>query len=67
MLVHRKVAADPATATATVTLANKMRLLMFAAGDSSSPGVEIGGDAGAMAALMGVLDRPNPGFNIVTP
>jgi alkyl sulfatase BDS1-like metallo-beta-lactamase superfamily hydrolase len=67
VLVHRKVAADPATATATVTLANKMRLLMFAAGDSSSPGVEIGGDAGAMAALMGVLDRPNPGFNIVTP
>jgi alkyl sulfatase BDS1-like metallo-beta-lactamase superfamily hydrolase len=67
VLVHRKVAPDPATATATVTLANKMRLLMFAAGDSSSPGLDISGDAGAMATLIGVLDRPNPGFNIVTP
>jgi alkyl sulfatase BDS1-like metallo-beta-lactamase superfamily hydrolase len=67
VLVHRKVFADPATATATVTLANKTRLLMFAAGDASSPGVEISGDAGAMAALMGVLDRPNPNFDIVTP
>ena len=67
VLVHRKVAADPATATATVTLANKKRLLMFAAGDSASPGLELSGDAGALAALIGVLDRPNPSFNIITP
>ena len=32
VLVYRKVAADPSTATATVTLANKMRLLTFAGG-----------------------------------
>ncbi len=67
VLVHRKVPADPATATATVTLANKTRLLMFAAGDEASPGLEVDGDAGALAALIGVLDRPDPNFDIVTP
>ena len=67
VLVHRKVTADPATATATVTVVNKLRLLMFATGDTTSPGVEMAGDATAMSTLLGVLDRPNPGFNIVTP
>jgi alkyl sulfatase BDS1-like metallo-beta-lactamase superfamily hydrolase len=36
VLVHRAVAADPSTASATVTLANKLRLLAFAAGDAAS-------------------------------
>ncbi len=41
VLVYRKVAADGATAHATVKLANKLRLLTFAAGDADSPGLEV--------------------------
>ncbi len=67
VLVYRRVAADPGTATATVTVVNKLRLLTFAAGDTTSPGVDTTGDATAMTTLLGVLDRPDPGFNIVTP
>lgn len=67
VLVYRKVSADPQTATATVTVANKLRLLTFATGDTASPGVQMTGDAGAMASLLGVLDRPDPNFAIVTP
>ena len=67
VLVYRKCVADPPTADVTVTLANKMRLLAAAAGDFTSPGLETTGDADALAALLGVLDRPDPGFNIITP
>ncbi|MGB8404601.1 MAG: alkyl sulfatase dimerization domain-containing protein [Mycobacterium sp.] len=67
VLVHRKVPADPNTAQATVTLTNKLRLLAFAAGDTTSPGVEVSGDATALPSLMGVIDRPDPAFDIVTP
>ena len=67
VLVHRKVPADPATATATVTFASKLRLLAFVAGDTTSPGVELTGDESALPALLGVLARPDPNFNIVTP
>jgi len=67
VLVHRRVAADPATAQATVALSNKLRLLAFAAGDTASPGVEVTGDATALPTLLGVIDRPDPGFNIITP
>jgi linear primary-alkylsulfatase len=67
VLVYRRVAADPSTATATVTVANKLRLLTFAIGDTASPGLDVAGDADAVAGLLGVLDKPNPAFNIVTP
>ena len=67
VLVQRQRAADPASATATVTLATKMRLMAAALGDLTSPGLEITGDAGALTQLMSVLDRPDPDFNIVTP
>jgi alkyl sulfatase BDS1-like metallo-beta-lactamase superfamily hydrolase len=67
VLVHRKVSADAATADATVTLANKLRLLMFAGGDTTSPGLDVTGDADALPSLLGVLDKPNPAFDIVTP
>jgi alkyl sulfatase BDS1-like metallo-beta-lactamase superfamily hydrolase len=68
VLVYRKVlAADPGTATAALTVANKLRLLTFARGDATSPGVEMAGDATAMTSLLGVLDQPDPNFNIVTP
>ena len=67
VLVYRKRAADPATAAATVKLAAKMRLLAAAMGDFTSPGLEVTGDASALQSLMGVLDRPDPNFNIITP
>jgi len=67
VLVHRKVAADAATATATVKLDRKFRLLLAAAGDFSSPGLELSGDPTALQSLLGVLDEPDPNFNIVTP
>lgn len=67
VLVYRKRPADPGSATATVSLATKMRLMAAAMGDLSSPGLVVSGDAGALQTLMGVLDRPDPDFNIVTP
>ncbi|MCH9721373.1 MAG: MBL fold metallo-hydrolase [Actinomycetia bacterium] len=67
VLVYRKRPADQATAAATVALAAKMRLMAAALGDFSSPGLEVSGDAAAVQALLGVLDRPDPNFNIITP
>ncbi|MBI5339042.1 MAG: MBL fold metallo-hydrolase [Mycolicibacterium rufum] len=67
VLVYRKVDADEQTAQATIRLATKVRLLSLAAGDATSPGVEITGDAEVLTALVGVLDKPDPGFDIVTP
>ena len=67
VLVQRKVPADPSTAMVTVQLANKIRLLAVAAGDFTSPGLELTGDQGALQALVGALDGPDPNFNIVTP
>ena len=67
VLVYRKTVADPATATATVTVADKVRLLTFATGDVTSAGIGIDGDADALSALLGVLDKPDPTFAIVTP
>ncbi|MBV8964849.1 MAG: MBL fold metallo-hydrolase [Mycobacteriaceae bacterium] len=67
VLVYRKRPADEKTANATVRLDSKLRLLMFAAGDRTSPGISITGDADALPTLLGVLDAPDPSFNIVTP
>jgi len=67
VLVYRKRDADASTAQATVTLANGLRLIAAAAGDLESEGLTIGGDQSALAALMGVLDKPDPAFNIITP
>lgn len=67
VLVRREVAPDPATATVTVKLANKIRLLTVAMGDFASPGLELSGDQTALQALLSVLDGPDPSFNIVTP
>jgi alkyl sulfatase BDS1-like metallo-beta-lactamase superfamily hydrolase len=61
------VTADESTAQSTVKLANKMRLLAFAVGDVDSPGLEITGDANALPSIIAVVDRPDPGFNIVEP
>jgi alkyl sulfatase BDS1-like metallo-beta-lactamase superfamily hydrolase len=67
VLVHRRTGADAGTAHATIRLANKLRLLAFAAGDTASPGIEVDGDADALPSIMGVLDRPDPNFAIITP
>jgi len=67
VLVYRKTSAAPESASATITVVNKLRLLTFATGDADSPGIEISGDASAMTALLEVLDRPDPNFAIVTP
>lgn len=67
VLVHRKVAADPATASVTVSVDGKLRLLTVAMGDFDSPGLRISGDREALQAILGVLDAPDPAFNIVTP
>lgn len=67
VLVHRQVPADAATANVTVRLDNAFRLLTAAMGDVSSAGMEISGDQQTLQALLAVLDRPDPAFNIVTP
>jgi alkyl sulfatase BDS1-like metallo-beta-lactamase superfamily hydrolase len=67
VLVHRRVSADGASAQATIRLAHKLRLLAYAGGDTTSPGVEITGDEAALANIVSVLDRPDPAFNIITP
>lgn len=67
VLVHRKAAPDPATASVTVKLPGKIRLLSLATGDFASAGLELSGDRGALQALLDVLDGPDPSFNIVTP
>ena len=67
VLIYRKVAADPATATVTAKLDSKFRLLMVAMGDFTSPGLEITGDQAALQTFLSVLDEPDQNFNIVTP
>ena len=67
VLVYRKLDADTSTASATIRLANTLRLLAFTAGDLASPGLDVTGDGVALASLLAVLDQPDPGFNIVTP
>ena len=62
-----KLPADESTAQATIKFANKMRLMAFAAGDADSPGLEVTGDANAMPSMLAVVDRPDPGFNIIEP
>jgi alkyl sulfatase BDS1-like metallo-beta-lactamase superfamily hydrolase len=67
VLVYRKAAPQPATATVMVRLDSKSRLLTAALGDFTSPGLEISGDREALRTFLGALDQPDPGFNIVTP
>ena len=71
VLVHRQVPADSATANVTVRVDNTVRLLMVVMGlgmeGVDSPGLEISGDQASLQQLLGVLDKPDPAFNIVTP
>ncbi|PND58951.1 alkyl/aryl-sulfatase [Mycobacterium sp. ENV421] len=67
VLVYRQCPADESTATATIRLATKLRLLAAAAGDFTSPGLETAGEAEALQKFLGALDQPDPSFNIITP
>ena len=71
VLVSREAPADSATANVTVKLDNAIRLLTVAMGlgmeGVGSPGLEISGDQTALQQLLGVLDKPDPAFNIITP
>ena len=67
VLVYRKIPADSVTATVTIKLDSKFRLLLVATGDFTSPGLEISGDQAALQSFLGVLDSPDTNFNIVTP
>ncbi len=67
VLVYRKIPADSMTATVTVKLGSKFRLLLVATGDFTSPGLEISGDQAALQSFLGALDSPDTNFNIVTP
>jgi alkyl sulfatase BDS1-like metallo-beta-lactamase superfamily hydrolase len=67
VLVYRKIPADSMTATVTVKLGSKFRLLLVATGDFTSPALEISGDQAALQSFLGALDSPDTNFNIVTP
>ena len=68
VLVYRQAPADTSTASATMKLDNKSRLLTATImGDFTSPGLEVSGDQDALRSLLGVLDGPDPDFNIITP
>ncbi|MGV0835795.1 alkyl/aryl-sulfatase [Mycolicibacterium thermoresistibile] len=66
VLVHRRAAADD-RAGARLRVADTGRLLALAAGDVSSPGLEVTGDPQVLGSLLSVVDRPDPAFDIVTP
>ncbi|KQN88651.1 alkyl/aryl-sulfatase [Arthrobacter sp. Leaf69] len=58
----------PADATASVKLSlTKSRMLALLSGDMDSAGIDIDGDATVLQNLLGVLDKGDPSFNIVTP
>jgi alkyl sulfatase BDS1-like metallo-beta-lactamase superfamily hydrolase len=67
VLVHRKVPADTASAGVTVGVTGKTRLMALLGGDATSAGLEISGDPRVLQQLTGVLDPPDPAFDIVTP
>src|SRR5580704_13234987 len=67
VLVHRRVPTDPSTAAVTLKLDSAFRLVLLTAGDFASPGLDVSGDQAALQQFVGVFDRPDPSFNIVTP
>jgi alkyl sulfatase BDS1-like metallo-beta-lactamase superfamily hydrolase len=61
--VERAAASD---APLTIRL-TKARMIALLGGDSTSPGVELDGDAGVLQALLGVLEQGDPAFDIIVP
>ncbi|MEO6793127.1 MAG: alkyl sulfatase dimerization domain-containing protein [Mycobacterium sp.] len=64
VLVYQKRPGDPDSADATITPETKSALLAALLGGG---GLEITGDQTALAKLLGVLERADPDFNIITP
>ncbi len=58
---------DPDSTAALRISATKLRLVQLLNGDSSSDGLDVNGDQGALASLLSVLDPGDPNFNIVLP
>ncbi|MFF1633842.1 alkyl/aryl-sulfatase [Leifsonia sp. NPDC058248] len=65
VLIHRERAGD-GSVQATLAL-TKPRMLALLAGDTTSPGIAVGGDASVLPSLLGVLTTGDPSFDIVTP
>lgn len=58
----------PADTSNRMTLAlTKQRMIDVLSGDTTSPGLDIAGDADVLQQLLSVLDAGNPAFDIVTP
>jgi len=63
-LIHFPVAVhEEADLTVTVTKPQLIGLLL----EGRTAGVEMSGDAGALATLVGLVDSPDPDFAVVTP
>ena len=58
---------DAENAAAATLYAHQGQMLGLLAGDTSSPGIDIAGDPGILQSLLGVLEKGDPSFNIVTP
>ena len=65
VLIHvERAAVGDSSVQLTLT---KQRLLGVLGGDLTSAGIETTGDATALQSLLGVIDRGDPSFNIITP
>jgi len=58
---------EPGSDAALHLSLTKARMIALAAGDTSSPGLQIDGDAGVLESLFSVLDPGDPDFEIVLP
>jgi alkyl sulfatase BDS1-like metallo-beta-lactamase superfamily hydrolase len=65
VLVYVERPADDA-AQARLSL-TKGRMIALVGGDTDSPGIVTGGDPSVLTSLLGVLEKGDPSFNIVTP
>jgi alkyl sulfatase BDS1-like metallo-beta-lactamase superfamily hydrolase len=64
LIYVERAAAGDSSVHLTLT---KQRLLGVLGGDLTSPGIETTGDVTALQSLLGVIDRGDPSFNIITP
>ncbi|MFJ6415552.1 alkyl/aryl-sulfatase [Paeniglutamicibacter sp. NPDC091659] len=53
--------------TSVVVSLSKARLLQLLGGDTDGPGIQVTGDASVLGKLMGVLEKGDDNFSIVTP
>ncbi len=67
VLVHRRVLPIPPPRTSPSSWTTRFAFSRWRWAMSAQPGLEISGDQTALQQLLGVLDKPDPAFNIVTP